>query len=213
VTLRFLEETAIPALDEAMRARVLLVIDEIGKMESLSDPFRDFVERAFRSGSPILATIRARGLRLAEDLRSRAGVETWEVTRGNRDTPATGRGGGGRPRWPALHSPSWSGSRRTRRGAPRDSPPDRRPSSGGDECYMIPAARGFAKTDRRESGSAPRPAWTDISSTSKLIICSAGIHQSAFFTWRVRSSFPTPSSYQPATMLKCTAGTNRQPRS
>lgn len=85
VTLAFLEEVALPDLEEGLRGNALLIIDEIGKMECLSEPFREFVGRAFRSEGPILATIPARGLPFAEALRRLPGVEVRRVTRENRD--------------------------------------------------------------------------------------------------------------------------------
>lgn len=63
----------------------LVVIDEIGKMECLSRPFRAVVVRALDADTPVLATIAWRGDRFVEGLKARKDVEVVEVTRANRD--------------------------------------------------------------------------------------------------------------------------------
>lgn len=71
-------------------SRVVIVMDEIGKMELLSGLFRQAALAAFDSPARCLATILARPHPYADPLRSRPDVEVVTVTRQNRQ---------GLPRW------------------------------------------------------------------------------------------------------------------
>jgi nucleoside-triphosphatase len=57
VDLESFEATGVDALERATREAELIVIDEIGKMELLSERFRRAVEAAVAAGKPILATV------------------------------------------------------------------------------------------------------------------------------------------------------------
>jgi len=80
-----LERIGVGALRQAVRARRLVVIDEIGPMEIRSPIFRDAVNEAFDSEVPVLATIFARPLPFTEAIKSRPDVTLIEVCRENRD--------------------------------------------------------------------------------------------------------------------------------
>ncbi|MHC1626827.1 MAG: nucleoside-triphosphatase [Methanoculleaceae archaeon] len=58
----------------------LIVIDEIGKMECLSDRFVSLVRRLLDSERPVLATIARSGPGLIAEIRSRDDVEIVELT-------------------------------------------------------------------------------------------------------------------------------------
>jgi len=80
------------ALDEIVAAALaadgsaeVFLIDEIGKMECLSERFVARVTALLESGQPLVATIAARGGGLIEHAKRRADVELWQVTRENRD--------------------------------------------------------------------------------------------------------------------------------
>ncbi|MEM4389557.1 MAG: NTPase [Candidatus Micrarchaeia archaeon] len=77
------ERVAIPALEKAIREKDVIVIDEIGKMEWLSERFRDAVAKALTSGKPVLAVI---GEKLVEEFRGKG--KLIEVRRGEA-SPAT----------------------------------------------------------------------------------------------------------------------------
>ena len=79
-----LETVGVGALREAMRARQLVVLDEIGPMELRSAIFRDAVSEALDSGAPILATIVARSLPFADAIKKRPDVTVIEVRPENR---------------------------------------------------------------------------------------------------------------------------------
>jgi nucleoside-triphosphatase len=80
-----LETVGVEAVREAVRARRLVVIDEIGPMEIRSRNFRDAVNDALDSGAPILATITARSLPFTDAIKSRPDVSIVEVRIKNRD--------------------------------------------------------------------------------------------------------------------------------
>jgi nucleoside-triphosphatase len=80
-----LEAVGLDAIREALRARRLVVLDEIGPMELRSATFRDVVDDAFDSRVPILATITARPFPFTNALKRRAGVTLIEVRRDNRE--------------------------------------------------------------------------------------------------------------------------------
>jgi nucleoside-triphosphatase len=63
----------------------LLVIDEIGKMECLSDVFIEQTKWALASRVPVLATIAAKGGGFMGEVKARVDVEIVHVTPANRD--------------------------------------------------------------------------------------------------------------------------------
>jgi nucleoside-triphosphatase len=81
----------VQALDDAVRllrpdpdARIYLV-DEIGKMECLSDAFVAAMSVLLSGNIPIVATIGARGRGFIAEVKRRPECELWEVTHANRD--------------------------------------------------------------------------------------------------------------------------------
>ena len=89
VRLHELERIGVPAL--ALRGGVrLIVVDEIGRMECLSQPFCDAVRQALDSPIPVLGTIARQGDGFIAAVRRRSDVTIMEVTAENRDRlPAT----------------------------------------------------------------------------------------------------------------------------
>jgi len=89
VRLNELETLGVPALAPRPGVR-LIVVDEIGKMECLSQRFCDAVRQALDSPTPVLATIARQGGGFIAAVRCRADVTIVEVTAENRDQlPAT----------------------------------------------------------------------------------------------------------------------------
>jgi len=85
LALSALETVGVGALREAMRARQLIVLDEIGPMELRSAIFRDVVNKTFDIGVPVLATITARSFPFSDALRKRSDVSVIEVRPNNRE--------------------------------------------------------------------------------------------------------------------------------
>ena len=84
-----LETIAVAALRAAVRARQLVVIDEIGPMEIRSTTFRDAVNEVLDSRAPVLATITARSFPLTDAIKKRPDVTMIEVRPNNRDQLVT----------------------------------------------------------------------------------------------------------------------------
>jgi nucleoside-triphosphatase len=61
------------------------LIDEIGKMECLSERFVDAMERLLDSETPVVATIGKKGPGLIATAKKRDDAEMWEVIESNRD--------------------------------------------------------------------------------------------------------------------------------
>ncbi|MBI3597393.1 MAG: NTPase [Nitrospirae bacterium] len=79
------ESLAVPALEEAIRQGSLVVIDEIGFMELKSRRFRERVEEALSSPSPVLATIMRNRFDFPDAIKAREDVMVITVTVENRD--------------------------------------------------------------------------------------------------------------------------------
>ena len=84
-----LETVGVKAVRDAVRARQLVVIDEIGPMEIRSAMFRDAVNEVFESEVPLLATIFARSLPFIDAIKSRPDVTLVEVSPENREKLAS----------------------------------------------------------------------------------------------------------------------------
>jgi nucleoside-triphosphatase len=69
----------------SMRADVIIVMDEIGKMELISQGFREAVSHALDSQARVLGTIMARPHPFADALKVRGDVGIVTVTRDNRE--------------------------------------------------------------------------------------------------------------------------------
>jgi nucleoside-triphosphatase len=80
-----LERIGVEALRAAMRARQVVVIDEVGPMELRSAIFRDVVSETFDSRAPILATITARPFPFTDAIKKRPDVTLVEVHHSNRE--------------------------------------------------------------------------------------------------------------------------------
>jgi nucleoside-triphosphatase len=80
-----LETVGVSAVREAVQARQLVVIDEIGPMEIRSATFRDAVNEAFESSVLILATIVARSLPFTDAIKKQSDVSLIEVRPENRE--------------------------------------------------------------------------------------------------------------------------------
>jgi nucleoside-triphosphatase len=82
-----LETVGIEALRRAVRARQVVVIDEIGPMEIRSAVFRDVVNEALDSSEPsgILATITARPFPFTDAIKKRRDLALIEVRPDNRE--------------------------------------------------------------------------------------------------------------------------------
>jgi nucleoside-triphosphatase len=84
VDLSPLERLAIPALEEATE-REVAIIDELGKMELASQPFRDAVCALLDRPVPVVATVQTARHPFTDALKRRPDIETLRVTTAIRD--------------------------------------------------------------------------------------------------------------------------------
>jgi len=64
----------------------LIIIDEIGKMECLSDPFKNLLKRILDSEKLVIATIALKGSGLIAEIKERDDIKLFEMTKHNRDS-------------------------------------------------------------------------------------------------------------------------------
>jgi nucleoside-triphosphatase len=76
------ERVALPAL---AAERDVFIVDELGKMELASEPFRAAVTELFERPVAIVATVQVGGHPFADALKRRRGVERVRVTAAERD--------------------------------------------------------------------------------------------------------------------------------
>ena len=81
-------EAVLECVEESLLAHPtpdVYLVDEIGKMECLSEIFVRAMERCFDSGVPVVATVALRGGGFIARAKEHPDAETWEVTVQNRD--------------------------------------------------------------------------------------------------------------------------------
>jgi nucleoside-triphosphatase len=84
VNLDAIDEVGAPAIEQATAGAALVVIDEIGKMELLSNRFRQAVLAALESGKPMLGSIMLAPHPWADAIKSRPEVSLFFLTEANR---------------------------------------------------------------------------------------------------------------------------------
>jgi nucleoside-triphosphatase len=83
VDIEALNRVGVPAIHMAIATSQVVVIDEIGKMEMLSIPFRETVWEALESGKKVLGTIMLQPYPPADEIKRHPGVTTILMTREN----------------------------------------------------------------------------------------------------------------------------------
>ena len=84
VNTKDLENIATPAIEEALRNKECIIIDEIGRMELYSPKFCSLVRKALDSEKKVLGTIQARHNEFLDSIRERGDTKIMEVTFENR---------------------------------------------------------------------------------------------------------------------------------
>ncbi len=79
------EKSVVPVLDFQQSNAELFVIDEIGKMECLSQEFVAAVRRLLVSNKSVLATVARKGGGLISEVKQRPGIKLFGLTHQNRD--------------------------------------------------------------------------------------------------------------------------------
>ena len=84
VDLAAFEQVALASLAAPPKPGVV-VLDELGKMELASQPFRDAVRQLFETSADIVATVHVFRHELTDELKRRSDVELVRVTKATRD--------------------------------------------------------------------------------------------------------------------------------
>ena len=83
------EDAILPVLDIQQSDAKLFVIDEIGKMECLSDKFTAAVQNLFISDKTVLATVAQKGGSLIKEVKKYPGVKLFQLKRTGQDKIVT----------------------------------------------------------------------------------------------------------------------------
>jgi nucleoside-triphosphatase len=83
------EESVVPILDAERTDVELFVIDEIGKMECLSEKFVNAVRRLFASEKSVLATVAKKGKGLISEVKKYPNTKVFNLTRSDCDKTVT----------------------------------------------------------------------------------------------------------------------------
>ena len=85
VNIQNLEQTGVPAIEQALREKEIVVIDEIGNMQIASKNFCETVEQALQSNRIVLATIHIHDHPFTNTIKVRKDVELFVITQQNRN--------------------------------------------------------------------------------------------------------------------------------
>ncbi len=84
VDLAEFEKVALPAIEDALAGSRVIIIDEIGPMELFSQKFKQIVLQVLDAPNPVIATIKLKGGKFIEQLKSRCDVKIFELRPDNR---------------------------------------------------------------------------------------------------------------------------------
>ena len=77
------DRVGVTAIRDALNSRDIVVIDEIGRMELVSDRFRDIVQVALDSPKLVLGTIALKETNTAKKIKERKDTRIIKLTRAN----------------------------------------------------------------------------------------------------------------------------------
>jgi nucleoside-triphosphatase len=83
------DSIAIPAIEHALSAADVIIIDELGQMELCSDAFVRTIGKLFTTTTPLVATVHAKSHPVTDELKKRPDVELLELSATNRDEVLT----------------------------------------------------------------------------------------------------------------------------
>lgn len=80
VDLEDFESIALPAIEGALCNSKIVIIDEIGPMELFSAKFKEIVLKALDSPSAVIATIKLKGSKFIDKIRSRGDIILFDIS-------------------------------------------------------------------------------------------------------------------------------------
>ena len=85
VNLPEFERVALPAVEGGLAKSKIIIIDEIGPMELFSQKFKDTVLKALDSPNQVIATIKQKGAKFIDKIKSRRDVTIFNLCSDNRE--------------------------------------------------------------------------------------------------------------------------------
>lgn len=85
ISVEDLDGIAVPAVEDAIRKKTIILIDEIGKMELFSQKFKEVVMKALESDKTLVGVIHPADLPFLNAIRARKDVVVLEVDGQNND--------------------------------------------------------------------------------------------------------------------------------
>ncbi len=85
VNLLDFERIAIAAIEDALSSSKVIIIDEIGPMELFSQKFKDIVLKALDSPNQVIATIKLKGSKFIDKIKSRSDVTVFNLSANNKE--------------------------------------------------------------------------------------------------------------------------------
>lgn len=85
VNLAEFENIALPVIERALATSKVVIIDEIGPMELFSQDFKDTVLKALDAPNQLIATIKQKGEKFVEKIKSRADVTIFTLQPDNQE--------------------------------------------------------------------------------------------------------------------------------
>lgn len=85
VNLPDFERIALTAVENALESSEIIIIDEIGPMELFSQKFKNLVLKALDSPNHVIATIKLKGARFIDKIKSRSDVIIFNLDSSNKE--------------------------------------------------------------------------------------------------------------------------------
>lgn len=79
------ESIALPAIEDALANSKIIIIDEIGPMELFSQKFKQAVLKSLDSPNRVIATIKQKGAKFIEQIKSRGEVTIFNLRSDNKE--------------------------------------------------------------------------------------------------------------------------------
>jgi nucleoside-triphosphatase len=79
------EKTALPSIEDAIKNKKFIIIDEIGKMELFSKKFIDVLFKALQSNKIVIGVIKQKDTPLTRKIKRRSDTKIYQVDEENRD--------------------------------------------------------------------------------------------------------------------------------
>ncbi len=83
VNLEDIEKVCCQAMEDGLKGKEVIIIDEVGKMECFSERFRELVVKCLDSPKMVLGVVKESKNRFTDTIRGRPDTKVFTLTRGN----------------------------------------------------------------------------------------------------------------------------------